>query len=513
MADVGVIGADFAKKRSLFSVIGVHDIFNGLRTKISYLVDYFTYDVADHIYEKIIPIPKFAKNHILRIDTDELDRKIDELFHEINQGGKSGESNLTRADGRYDRSREKAHHDKIHHDRADDEIIRIDENSEEYKIRSERLKSSAFTFDEITGKEYSIGEIKIYVSAFKEIYQKDGDFDKSIDDLRKRYGIDEKILSEMTRQTRLHRKRLNSNIAGRVLPNLFAVHEIKSTSELVKISVSGNIGEELSRRGIEANEENAKELYSISKVLGSKNKNLERFVESVLLESYNLPQNSVLRSRIRLDDYFRSSKSENLESKFELNKNPSEGQLMKAVMEYSNLLNGFQNRDNSPGYSNYSGQNSHDCSIDSVDHGIHNRTHNKICDISGKYGIKASKIRYMAKKLEKNIDVQKYRIETFGYSTKDLTKDMICGIYSDKMSGATYEEIVLKYNLSSRYAAKKAVNMAGDEHFAEADEIIRIHTTNPERKINYVVLNNVRFFPSYHEQTRTKDEKIMAFSQ
>jgi hypothetical protein len=319
-------------------------------------------------------------------------------------------------------------------------IMPVKIGSEEYEKRAKRFENPAFTFDETFTRKRTIGEIKFYLETFKAAYSEKKDYDNTIELLKIRYGIDEKDIVDMVKQSKLYRKTLGEHASKNIFPSIVSSHDIDNTYELMKITRSDNIEASLMKYGIEMNEENAKELFFMSKYLGSKNKNIESQIDKIFTEIYNADIS--LRKKSNLENYIKQSKKQDLRSRFRLNDKPSEDELMSAAMRYSNVLNEFYNPE--------------ELALTEANIRADRNMHNNITEITGSTEISASRIRSFARELEKDNKVREYRIMRFGYNSRDLTQDMIDNIYSDKLSGLTYKKLAEKYNLYNEYAARKA---------------------------------------------------------
>ncbi|MEK6827065.1 MAG: hypothetical protein AABX99_01105 [Nanoarchaeota archaeon] len=117
-----------------------------------------------------------------------------------------------------------------------------------------------------------------------------------------------------------------------------------------------------------------------------------------------------------------------------------EKKLEKAVFLYSKLLSLYNQV-------NQNGENPFD--------NPKGRMYNELEKIAEYTGIESSKIRSVAKEQENNLEVQKYRHEQFGYKADEVSEHDLVNIYLEKEMGATHEEIIRRYHLSSMYSAKK----------------------------------------------------------
>jgi hypothetical protein len=123
--------------------------------------------------------------------------------------------------------------------------------------------------------------------------------------------------------------------------------------------------------------------------------------------------------------------------------------LEEAVFLYSKLLR------------SYSGVNYDDRTSLEIPKG---RMHNNLAKVAEYTGIDASKIQSIANNLENNLEVQKYKHEQFGYKANEVSEHDLVNIYLEKKSGATYEEIIQRYHLSSMYSAKKTYAMGKEAY-------------------------------------------------
>ena len=133
-----------------------------------------------------------------------------------------------------------------------------------------------------------------------------------------------------------------------------------------------------------------------------------------------------------------------LERKLGFNTSPTKAQKLRAAMCYSNILQDFYRTENTP--------------LTDLD-GItkqEGKMHNNIAEISALTGIKASTIKYWARTLEKDSNVQSLKIERYGRTFNDLTDKEKLSIYVDKRSNNfSPEELREKHNLRSNYVVRK----------------------------------------------------------
>ncbi|VVB83073.1 Uncharacterised protein [uncultured archaeon] len=118
--------------------------------------------------------------------------------------------------------------------------------------------------------------------------------------------------------------------------------------------------------------------------------------------------------------------------------------LEEAVFLYSKLLSSYKGTNQNRG-NKFENQNS--------------KMYNDLGKIAEQFGISASKIQSATRNMENNLEVQKYRHEQFGYKANEISEHDLVNIYLEKESGATYDEIVRRYHLASRYSAKRTYEL------------------------------------------------------
>lgn len=132
----------------------------------------------------------------------------------------------------------------------------------------------------------------------------------------------------------------------------------------------------------------------------------------------------------------------NLARRLNFNVNPTTGEKIYAAFYYSNLLQKFYGRKN--------------LGLDKDAPRVEGRVHNNLAEISAFTGIKASTIRYWAKAMERNSAVQRYRVENYGRTFRELSKAQREKIYSyARHNNLTLQQVKEKCKLRSTYVAKR----------------------------------------------------------
>jgi len=117
--------------------------------------------------------------------------------------------------------------------------------------------------------------------------------------------------------------------------------------------------------------------------------------------------------------------------------------LEEAVFLYSKLLSSYKgNQDDGNSFGN-----------------PNSKMYNDLGKIAENSGISASKIQSATRNMENNLEVQKHRHEQFGYKANEVSEHDLVNIYLEKESGATYDEIVRRYHLASKYSAKRTCEL------------------------------------------------------
>jgi len=118
--------------------------------------------------------------------------------------------------------------------------------------------------------------------------------------------------------------------------------------------------------------------------------------------------------------------------------------LEEAVFLYSKLLSSYKGTNQGDG-NRFENPNS--------------KMYNDLGKIAEHSGISASKIQSATRNMENNLEVQKHRHEQFGYKANEVSEHDLVNIYLEKESGATYDEIIRRYHLASKYSAKRTYEL------------------------------------------------------
>ena len=282
--------------------------------------------------------------------------------------------------------------------------------------------------------------IKSLLGELKNFYRGGCDRKEALEKFRKKMGpnYDERFIEGILTQYMIEKDASSEYISKKLFQPIITISDIASKEEMKRICGMDfqDVKRYLIRSGIEPADETIEAIDTFAAYF-----EIKRFPQEKAEFTSDMSRYLGLKKFYPVSPIV----PESIDSivGIRLNHNPTEAELHTAAIYYSNVLAQHEDR--------YEEQMTASGSI-SIDH---EREHNNLMDVAMFTGIKPSKIRSYARKLERDKEAVRTRIANYGYSLSDLDSDTRISIYED-MQTMQDLEVVAKYNLVDSGVAKRA---------------------------------------------------------